>query len=135
MYFSCAVLFVFDAFKLRRVKTNQTIRIWRQRTFHNSIQSLRDGKPMTDEQARERSAAIEMSIMKRRQRTGSRVSRSLEMFAMNHRVFALFVHDASYSRSPTLLLELISYLFSVAVLQVRGKRTSLANVFLQRDAN
>ena len=117
MYLCCTVLFAKDASKLRHIKSEQATRIWRQPSFHKSIKLLRDGTRMTDELARERSLVIEAS-RRVKKRTGSRISRSMRSFATNHRVFALFVQDVSYSRGPTLLLELVSYLFSVAVLQV-----------------
>ena len=111
-----------DAFKLRRKKTAQTIRIWSQRSFHESINRLRDRSAMTNAQAQAQACAIENSGRYTRDRKSSQVRRSLGLFVENHRVFALFAQEASYTRGPTLLLELVSCLVTVALLEVRAQR-------------
>ena len=123
VYAASCVYFVRDAFELRRAKTSQTIRIWSQRSFHESIKRVRDGSAMTDAQAQARARAIETSGSQIRERKSSQVRRSLGLFVQNHRVFALFMQEASYTRGPTLLLELVSCLVTVALLEVRPRRS------------
>ena len=117
------VMFTRDARVLRRVKTQQAIRIWEQTKFHESVEAVDDRSVMTNEQAQLRAMEID-AFTKKRTRSNSFVV--LSTLALNHRVFSLFVQEPSYSRGPTLLLELISCLFTVALLQVRVARRESA---------